>query len=160
MSKIGYFGGAVRVGLPMVNQIQFDPSHLSHFTLPARRAKITEKFSASPLARIKCAPAGTFRAIYRAEILGQKSRHFGAIFVSALPGSGCPAGPCRARFFEPSPGPRSGKPGQIGPGWGNFANLTAQLKNKFLKFIFQNRISAESKILHFRHLKISNGGDN
>ena len=32
----------------MVNQIDGDPSRLSHFTLPAERAKSTEKFRVSP----------------------------------------------------------------------------------------------------------------
>ena len=36
--------------LTMVNQIEFYPSRLSHFTLPEERAKSTEKFRASPRA--------------------------------------------------------------------------------------------------------------
>ena len=41
-------GGGVSDGLTMVNLKRGYPSCLSHFTLPARRAKSTEKFRASP----------------------------------------------------------------------------------------------------------------
>ena len=48
-AKMTNFGHRGRDGLTMVNQCEIDPSHLSHFTLPAERAKSTEKFRVSPL---------------------------------------------------------------------------------------------------------------
>ena len=48
-------------GLTMVNQTDFDPSRLSHFTLPDRRAKSAEKFRVSPLAALRAARFGRIR---------------------------------------------------------------------------------------------------
>ena len=48
VEKSPFFGAGPQKAFTMVNQIEFDPSRLSHFTSPVERAKSAEKFRASP----------------------------------------------------------------------------------------------------------------
>ena len=116
----------------MVNQIEFDPSRLSHLTLPARRAKSAEKFRASP----PVAPRpGKFETPLRP--LGRQAPEGPAATTQARAGGPGPPGSELPEFLAgtgQNPAPKGGKMAKNGhfghftPFWGR---ILAQLGQNF-----------------------------